>query len=268
MIKRRRYYYGALLSLCLAHSAQAGLFDDTEARAQIGEVRQQLQQQQSQQQQQLNERFQQQDRRFLDVASQIQQLQEQIAQVRGQLEVLQNSVEGVQKRQKESYTDIDSRLRRLEENGAGSSKNSTPNTTSPAMTSAESSVDSKPPSGDEVKLYEAALTLLNQGNAKAAIGAWQDFLVLYPKSRLLPNTLYWLGSAYVTQKDSKNALTQWQRLVTDFPKSDKAADGWLSLANLQQELGDKTAAKKSVEQLLSQYPKSAAAEKAKRRWAK
>ena len=45
MIKRRRYYYGALLSLCLAHSAQAGLFDDTEARAQIGEVRQQLQQQ-------------------------------------------------------------------------------------------------------------------------------------------------------------------------------------------------------------------------------
>ena len=70
--------YGAfLLGACFAATAQAGLFDDTEARAQIGEIRQQLQQQQTQQQQQLNERFQQQDRRLLDVASQVQQLQEQ-----------------------------------------------------------------------------------------------------------------------------------------------------------------------------------------------
>ncbi len=49
--------------------------------------------------------------------NQVEALQSEISRLRGQLEVLSNGLENAQKRQRDMYLDLDTRLRRIEQQG-------------------------------------------------------------------------------------------------------------------------------------------------------
>src|SRR6185369_1514960 len=100
----KRLLLAALLAAALP--AQAGLFDDTEARNQIINMRNDY-----------NARFDKLEasaRSQLELANQIEQLKAEIAKLRGQIEVLSYESEATQKRQKDFYVDLDNRLRRID----------------------------------------------------------------------------------------------------------------------------------------------------------
>ena len=99
----------ALLIAALgAAQAQAGMFDDEEARRQITDLRIK------------NEaRFDQQAKAQLDLASQIQRQAEEIARLRGQIETLTYELETAKKRQQDFYLDLDTRLRKFEGGASG-----------------------------------------------------------------------------------------------------------------------------------------------------
>src|SRR5512140_43456 len=111
-----------LLGLCLvAGAARAGMFDDDEARRDIGALRVQV----GASQKAVEERLARietlvakietlvQDR-SIDLATQIDELKQDLARLRGQIEVQANSVETLDRRQKDLYADLDARLRKLE----------------------------------------------------------------------------------------------------------------------------------------------------------
>jgi len=226
------------------------LFDDDIARTRIEELRKKV----DALAKQLDERLARvEDRRALvDLAAQIEALRADVARMRGQLEVLQNQAETADKRGKDLYVDIDTRLRKLEQpkEGAGA----------PDKPAAEGAA---PPA--ETKAYEAALNQFKLGNYPLAISAFQGFMVTYPSSRLAPSAQYWIGNAHFAQRDYKQAIAAQQRVLTAWPEDAKAPDAMLNIASAQDALGDRRGAQKTLEGLLAKYPQSPAAASAKQR---
>ena len=105
----------ALLALAAAGPAKAGLFDDDEARRRIEALRQELAQQGKDNEVRIA-RLEELIRNIgvVELVRQLEQINGEMARLRGQIEVLANENQQVQKRQRDFYLDLDSRLKRLE----------------------------------------------------------------------------------------------------------------------------------------------------------
>src|SRR5512142_1040001 len=220
-----RQTIAALLSLFafgFALPAHA-LFEDDQARARIEAMAKQLDERLSRVE----------DRRGLvDLASQIEALRADVARMRGQLEVLQNQAETAEKRSKDLYVDIDTRLRKLEQpREAGA----------PDKPAADASV-----TPGETRAYEAALNQFKLGNYPLAISAFQGFLVTYPSSKLAPSAQYWIGNAHFAQRDYRQAIVAQQRVLSAWPDDAKAPDAMLNIASAQEAMGDRRGAHKTL----------------------
>ena len=239
-----------------------GLFDDNEARRRVEALRQQL----VEQNRLIEERMTKvetavagaTDRSaMLDLSSQIEALRADIAKMRGQLEVTANQIEVADKRQKDLYLDIDTRIRKLEQGREGAA--AAPDNR-PAAAEAEASPA-------ETRAYQAALDQFKLGNYPLAVSAMQGFLVTYPNSTLAPNAQYWIGMAHSGQRDYKSAIAAQRKLLASWPDSEKAPDALLSIASSQETMGDRRNAQKTLEEVIQRYPKSSAAASAKQRLA-
>ena len=235
----------ALLIAALgAAQAQAGVFDDSEARRQTSDLKARTE-----------ARFDQQAKAQLDLASQIQRQAEEIARLRGQVESLTYELETATKRQQDFYLDLDTRLRKLETQPASPAVNpENPANAKPAVDAARESQD-----------YEAALNQFKANKYKEAAAAFGAFVQKYPDSTLAPNAQYWLGNAWYAQRDCKHAIEAQSVVTTKYTDSPKAPDAWLAIATCQAELGNATGARRSLESLVARYPSAPAAETARSR---
>ena len=84
--------------------------------------------------------------------------------------------------------------------------------------------------------YQAAFTLLKDGQYDRAIVAFQKFLVTYSDSSLADNAQYWLGEAYYVNKAYPEAEAAFQRVVDKYPQSRKLADALLKIGFCRYEL--------------------------------
>jgi tol-pal system protein YbgF len=223
--------------------SQAALFEDEEARKAILEIRNRLTNMQSE----INAKA---DKtNSLDLNNQNEQLRQEISRLRGQIEVLTNELSNAQKRQKDFYVDLDTRIRKLEPQ--------------------QVTVDGKEVTVEqaEQRAYDAALAAFKAGDYRSAGAAFFEFTRRYPQSGLAPSAQYWLGNTYYAQRDYRNAISAQQVVVKNYADSPKAADALLNIASCQMELKDKPAAKKTLETLVAQYPESPSAQTAKERLA-
>src|SRR5690349_13323449 len=106
-------------ALAAAWPARAGLFDDDEARRRIESLRQELSQQGKDNEARI-QRLEESIRNIgvIELVRQIDALNAEIARLRGQLEVVSNENAQIQKRQRDFYLDLDSRMKRLEGSGS------------------------------------------------------------------------------------------------------------------------------------------------------
>jgi tol-pal system protein YbgF len=253
----RRLALAVALGCSFASQALAqSLFDDTEARRRIDTLRQQVDASQRAIEQRLakiesagTDRS-----AILELSGQISAVRDEIAQLRGKVEVLANQAEMAEKRQKDLYLDIDTRLRKLEQ-ASEKAATAVPQTTEAVATP------------EENKAYQAALDQFKLGNYPLAVSAMQGFLVSYPKSPLAPNAQYWVGMAYSGQRDYKSAITEQRKVIAQWPDNPKAPDAMLSIASSQETMGDRRAAQKTLQELIERYPTSSAAASAKQRLA-
>ena len=245
----------ALLAAVLlaANGGAHAIFDDDVARAQIQELRRQVETAAKLVEERLGRLETKADdrRALIELASQIETLRGEIARLRGQLEVIQNRVETADKRGKDLYVDIDTRLRKLEQ-------------AKEAAAADKPAAETGPPAA-ETRAYEAALNQFKLGNYPLAVSAFQGFLVTYPSSRLAPSAQYWIGNAYFAQRDYKQAIGAQQKVLSAWPDDAKAPDALLNIASSQDALGDRRGAARTLEDLLAKYPASPAAASAKQR---
>jgi len=248
--------------------ARAGLFDDDEARRRIDALRKELAQQGKDNEvriQKLEEVIR--NIGVVELAQQLQQMNDEIARLRGQIEVLSNDNQQLQKRQRDFYLDIDSRLKRLEGGGSSASAappdaGNTPLVSAPANPAAPPSKDEQ---AREMKAYDAASNLFRRNDFASAIEAFRAFVKDYPQSALAPNAGYWIGISYANMRDYRHALAAQEELIARYPQSPKAPDALLAIASIQAEQGDGGSAKNTLEDIVARFPTSEAAGKARTR---
>ena len=236
-----------LLAPQVQQQAQAGVFDDDEARHQISNLSIKM-----------NERLDTSAKAQFELANQIQSLREESARLRGQVETLTYELESAKKRQQDFYVDLDGRLRKIETSPATETKPSEEGKTVAART-----VTSDP--ATESRDYEAALNLFKANKLKESAAAFDAFTKAYPDSALTPSAQYWLGNAYYALHDCRKAIDVQKALLSKWPSHAKAPDALVNIATCQQELGDAKAAKATLETVLVKYPDSQASAIAKQR---
>jgi tol-pal system protein YbgF len=264
----------ALLAAAASLPARAGLFDDDEARRRIDALRKELAQQGLDNEARIA-KLEETIRNIgvVELVRQLQEMNDEIARLRGQIEVLSNDNQQLQKRQRDFYLDIDSRLKRLEGGGNAASgvapdaaSGSTAAAPAPA-TSAAPQPASKEDQAREVKAYDTASNLFRRNDFPAAIEAFRAFVRDFPQSALAPNAGYWIGISYANMRDYRHALAAQEDLVTKYPQSPKAPDALLAIAAIQAEQGDTGSARNTLEDIVARFPASEAAGKARTRLA-
>ena len=270
-----RFGAPAALALLLAAQlatapARAALFDDEEARKRIETLRGRVDQIERALSQRLDA-LETKNAGVVDLFKDVEQIKADIAKLRGQYEVLTYELEQAQKRQRDLYLDLDSRLRKLE-GGPGAAAatpgatDATPATTGGAGPTPVTGTQARP--GDvaaEQRAYDAALDQFKSGNYSAATASFQAFTRTYPRSPLAPSAMYWAGNAQYAQKDFRAAIATQRQLLATFADSQKVPDALLIIASAQIELGDSGGAKKTLEEIVAKYPTSEAAGKARQR---
>ena len=292
----------AFALLAFSTGARAGLFDDDEARRRIDALRKELAQQGLDNEARIA-KLEEQIRNIgvVEVLQQMEELKQEIARLRGQLEVLSNENQQIQKRQRDFYLDLDSRLKRLEgtsgggstppagaagpgagaggadAGSAGANPGPAANPTAGAGTSpsfgpipadtAPTRTASRDDQAREVKAYDAASSLFRRNDFASAVDAFRAFLRDYPQSQLAPNAAYWIGISYANMKDYRHALAAQEELLAKHPQSPKAPDALLAIASIQAEQGDAGSARNTLEDIIARYPSSEAAGKARTRLA-
>jgi tol-pal system protein YbgF len=242
------------LAVCGALSTPAhALFGDDEARKAILELRAKVAEMENRLREKdaelaaRVERLEAANRAQLEFANTIDAQRREIATLRGQVETLTNEVATLQKRNRDLYTDLDARLKKLE----------------PATLT----VDGRSATVDraEQAAYEAALTQFRSGDFKGSIGSFQQFLAKYPASAYVPAVQYFIGSAHFALKDYKSSISANQVIVDRYKDSPRAPEALLSIADSQLQLADKRGANRTLTRVIQEYPNSEAAVVARER---
>jgi len=284
MTRRWKAWCAARALAALTQSAGAALFDDDEARKRIADTNTRL----SEVQRRLEERIgameaQLKSGGLVDLANQLELVRADVAKLRGQIEVLTHELAEAQKRQRDLYIDLDSRLRKLEVAQATAAAPpaqpqaqvpSQPAVPDPAASAAAPGAPiagalpaPRPDAAAEQRAYDTALDLFKRGDYNGAIGAFGSFLRTYPRAPLASSAQYWIGNAHFARRDYRAALTAQRTLVANYPDSTKVPDALLNIASAQSELGDAAGARRTLEELVAKHPQSEAAVKARQRLA-
>jgi tol-pal system protein YbgF len=274
---RRAAAAGVLVAFALP--AAAGLFDDDEARRRIEMLKQELSQQGRDNEvriAKLEELIR--NIGVVELVRQLEQTNAEIARLRGQLEVLANENQQIQKRQRDFYLDLDSRLKTLEgggkpaassgaaaDSGGAAATASTPTTTASLAPATPPKPATREEQAKELKAYDVASNLFRRNDFPAAIDAFRSFLKEYPNSQLASNAQYWIGISYANLKDYRNALQAQEQVMVRHPQSPKAPDALLAIAAIQAEQGDTGSARNTLEDIIARFPSSEAAGKARTR---
>jgi len=272
-----------VVALAGAQLAHAGLFDDEEARKNIAATQARLDGLQRNLEARLAAMEQQTKEQSLDLLRDVEGMKSDLAKIRGQIEVLVYELGEQQKRQKDLYVDLDSRMRKMEAAAAppaaAASDASTPPTGTPAANVANASPSGTfsppanatpaapvvPVSAAEQRAYDAALDQFKRGDYAGAISGFQSFVKNYPRSLLASSAQYWVGNAQFARKDYRAAIASQRTLIQLWPDSPKIPDALLNIATAQSEIGDNASARRTLEELMAKFPQSEPAQKAKQR---
>ena len=278
----RKIAVALLTAWLVSLPAHAALFDDDEARKRIEATNQRL----NLIQRQLEERMttlegQLKSQGLVELFSQLEQIKADVSRLRGQIEVLIYEQDQQQKRQRDLYIDLDSRLRKIEgtPGASGAAPQSiapggAPSGSLPPVAPPIASAGAGAPAGSaaaavttEQRAYDAALDQFKAGSFPAAIVGFTSFVKTYPKSPLAPSAQHWIGNAQFAQRDYRAAIASQRQLVTAYPDSTKVPDALLNIATAQFELGDSAASRRTLEDLIAKHPQSEAAARARQRLA-
>lgn len=224
----------------------------------------------------------------IETLNRLNALQQEIASLRGLVEQLQNENAQLKQAARQQYTDLDSRLGRLEGGSApvagapaadaapgDAQAPATPTDAAPAVPTAPRGVVADVATGSnaatpadpagERPMYDSAFQALRDGEYAEASRRFQAYLETYPAGALAPNAWYWLGESYYVTQNYDVALQAFDSLLQAFPDSAKAPDALLKLGYCQFELGRPQQGEATLRDVIARFPGSDAARLAQSR---
>jgi tol-pal system protein YbgF len=233
--------------------AEAGLFEDDEARRAILDLRQRVEQSNAAIRSLADENAQLR-RALFDFQGQIEGLKAELSQSRGAQEQasraqaeLARAVSDFQIRQKDLAVGVEDRLRRFD----------------PVKVILDGAEFMAEPS--EKRDYDAAMETFRKGDFATAQLALSSFVQRYRTSGYAASSLFWLGNAQYANKDYKESMANFQQMLKSAPTHPRAPEAMLAVSNVQIELKDLKGARKTMEELVKAYPASETAATARER---
>lgn len=224
----------------------------------------------------------------MDLLNRITELQAEVQSLRGQVEEQSFKIQELEKRNRDQYVDLDSRIARIESGQAGTGAPLLdPSATPPAAGAdptatpptdivmeapdvrppVDAGLQSLPADGTDMApaetivdpaaeraAYESAFDSLKNGQYAEAARRFQGFLAQYPTGEYSPNAQYWLGESYYVTQNYQIALDSFQGLLGRFPSSNKAPDALLKVGYCHYELKQWPQAEATLNQVVQQYP--------------
>lgn len=233
------------------------------------------------------------NRAMLDMIQLVDQLSDEISQLNGLIEQQGFDIDGIKKRQRELYLDIDRRLRDLESGAAAQASAGSisvpqietptlPATSPPASQSAPAvepaaaesaaaqttasiaSVSSATQS-EEKAAYQAAFDTLKEGRYRQAKTELKTFLERYPSSSYAGNAQYWLAEAHYVTREFDQGVVEFTKVLDNYPGSNKVPDAMLKLGYTFYELKQFPQAKQILTDLREKFPDETASRLAAKR---
>ena len=109
------------------------------------------------------------------------------------------------------------------------------------------------------RTFREAYLLVRENKPKDAVPLFEAFLKKYPKSRLVPEALYWHGEALFALGRYDEAVLQFDRVIKEHPGSKKELSALLKQGEAFAKMGDKQSARIIFEKLIKEDPHSAQA---------
>lgn len=221
-----------------------------------------------------------------NILAQLTKLQAEAQRLNGDAELQAHEIEGLKKRQRDVYVDVDNRLRNIEKAlaakgvapGAESGAEKIPASPVPSgslvvpvppLTSAPLDAPSPVAKASDIPreqiMYQRALDALKAGRHDQAITDFQAFLSHYPKSEFAGNAHYWLGEANYATRRYEVAVTHFKKVTDTYPGSTKIIDSTLKLGFSYYELGERDLAHKILSDVVARYPNTRTAQLANER---
>ena len=232
------------------------------------------------------------NRAMLDMIQLVDQLSDEISQLNGLIEQQGFDIDGIKKRQRELYLDIDRRLRDLESGAAGQASVGSinvPQVETPALPEASGSSAQDAPvvepaadstaaqttasiaptpsvtQSEEKEAYQAAFDTLKEGRYRQAKTELKTFLERYPNSSYAGNAQYWLAEAHYVTRDFDQGIVEFTKVLDNYPGSNKVPDAMLKLGYTFYELKQFPQAKQILADLREKFPDETASRLAAKR---
>jgi len=199
---------------------------------------------------------------LVEMLRRLEALQQDVQQIRGEQEQLNYSIEGIKKRQRDLYLDIDQRLATLEASTVSNSGTSKPATNNvPSGSNAAATTDDR----KELSEYQGAFEILRARRYDDAIVAFQSYVERYPSGKYSANAKYWLGEANYVTRRFPVAIEELNKVLKDHPQSNKVQDALLKIGFSYYELKQWPEARTSLQRLVDVYPNTTAGKLALKR---
>ena len=228
---------------------------------------------------------------LVDIMVRVESIQSELQRLVGEIELQKHNIEGIKKRQRDLYLDIDRRLLQVERRSGTSAApqaNRTSTYTSPVETQktevvttpmarqqtntaistapvkTEISVaqpaattkmkDANSDTQSEQIAYQNAFDLMRSLRYDKATIAFRQFLNDYPDGRYAHIAQYWVAETSYQTRKFDVAVQDYQDLINKYPKSPKRADALLKIGYSLFELKDFPRSKTVLEKLMQTYP--------------
>jgi len=242
----------------LANSAWA-LFSDDEARRAILDLRARVEA--------LNTRITELDQRIqssaqgqLELLNENERLRSELAKLRGKLEETGRATVTGKDQQRDLFTDLDQRLKKLEPFADLDQRLKKLEPVAVQLNGATLLV-----SPAEEKKFQDMQALLKAGDFLKAAQSAAEFERLFPASALASRVLFDRGTALYAAKDYANAITARQEFIAKYPGHPNKPQAILNLAASQAEAGTRITARTTLLNLIRDYPNSDVIPEAKSR---
>ena len=236
-----------------SESSRAGLFEDDDARRSILDLRTRVDGLTRDMARRLEdlaarlERLEAASGGQLTLANRIEELRREIERLRGELELQSNELAATQRRLRDQYAEVDSRVKRFE----------------PIQVTVDGQSFSVDPM--ERRGYDGALALFRAGEFRNALVGFDALIAQFPQTPYGIQAMYWSGVAQYALKDWRSAAETLQSLIRRHPNHARVPEAYLRLGGALLELGDYRLARRTWESLIDRFPTSPQAAEARER---
>lgn len=195
---------------------------------------------------------------LMEMLQMLQHMQTDLQQLRGDIEHQMNELEGLRKRQRELYLDIDRRLNdlQLQSGRPGASATMTTDPQQPGIVAGTLGISGAEQANadQERNEYKEAFETLREGRYPQAIEAFKALLAKYPDGAYSDNAQYWLGEANYVSRNFDQAIIEFNKVLKQFPRSAKVPDAKLKLGYTYYELQQWEKARAMLSEVVSKHP--------------